>query len=665
MRYTVWKIPYRAPAALSPAEAGCSPLLAAVLARRGMTDPAGIRRFLGGGEETLGDPLLLADMDKAVERLRRALDTGERIAVYGDYDVDGITSTVLLSDHLRSLGADCLTYIPDRLDEGYGVSDAAVDTLHAKGVTLIVTVDCGVTAALQAEHAAALGIDMIITDHHECPETLPRAVAVVNPKRPDSAYPFRALAGVGVAFQLLCALTGDGETVLARYADLVAVGTVADVMPLIDENRLIVRRGLEKLESDPRPGLKALTDESGLCGRRLTATNVGYTLAPRINAAGRLGRAELAMSLLTVPAERCAPLAEELCRLNRERQALETEIWRQARQMLGDGRPQAPIVLAGEGWHQGVIGIVASRLAEAYRLPAVMICLDGDSGKGSCRSWGGFNLFEALSACAEHLLGFGGHALAAGLTLRRENVDAFRSGLAQYFAAHPCSQESVLDIDLAIDTPSLLDMEQVADLARLEPCGAANPAAQLCLCGATLEAVTPIGGGRHLRLRLSKYGQSWDAVFFSKTVEELGAREGDYVDAAFQAQINEFYSRRSVQLLITDLRRHDLSAPKAVLGGALPELAGGEVPDRADFAAVWRGLSARGGAVRGSLRTVFESTCPGMWDVRLCLCLKVFEELGLLTAAFDGQTLDVRQVPGAGRVDLADSRILRSLAGKK
>lgn len=662
MRYTVWKIPHRAPAAPSPAEAGCSPLLAAVLARRGMTDPGELRRFLGGGEETLGDPLLLADMDKAVERLRRAIERGERLAVYGDYDVDGITSTVLLSDYLKSLGADCLTYIPGRLDEGYGVSDAAVDTLHAQGVTLIVTVDCGVTAAEQAEHAAALGIDMIITDHHECPETLPRCAAVVNPKRPDSAYPFRALAGVGVAFKLLCALDGDGETVLRRYADLVAVGTVADVMPLTDENRLIVRRGLEKLENDPRPGLKALMDESGLSGRPLTATGVGYTLAPRINAAGRLGRAELAVSLLTVPAERAAPLAEELCRLNRERQALETEIWHQARQMLDAVCPEAPIVLAGEGWHQGVIGIVASRLAEAYRLPAIMICLDGDSGKGSCRSWGGFNLFEALSACAEYLDGFGGHALAAGLTLRRENVDAFRSCLARYYAAHPCSQESVLDVDLAIGAPALLDMEQVADLARLEPCGASNPAAQLCLCGATLEALTPIGGGKHLRLRLSKYGRSWDAVFFSKTPGELGARVGDYVDAAFQAQINEFRDRRSVQLVMTDLRRHDLSAARAVLGGALPELPGDEVPVREDHAAVWRGLLAQGGAVRGSLRAVFETLCPGMWDVRLCLCLKVFEELGLLTAAFDGRTLEVRRVPGAGKVDLADSRILQSLA---
>ncbi len=667
MSYTRWKIPYgdtTAPPDLI--NEGYSPLLAAVLCRRGLSDPVQARRFIDCGIELLGDPMTMQGMPQAVARLRSALDTGEKIAVYGDYDVDGITSTCLLVDYLRSRGADCLSYIPDRLGEGYGVNSGAIERLHGQGVSLIVTVDCGVTAVQETAFAASLGIDMIITDHHECPEELPAAVAVIDPKRSGCVYPGRDLAGVGVAFKLLCAMEQDAEALLSWYADLVAVGTIADVMPITGENRYIIKAGLEKLARSPRVGLRALIAESGLGSRKITATTVGFTLAPRLNVSGRLGQAELAAGLLLTGSDsEAAQMAGQLCQLNRDRQALETQIWNQAVSMLGASEPSGPIVLCHENWHQGVIGIVASRLAETYNVPTVMICLDGENGKGSCRSFGGFNLFDALGACSAHLCSFGGHALAAGLTIKRENVDAFRRALGEYYRYNPASGEAVLDIDIRIDRPELLDMRCVEDLERLEPCGSGNPGARLCLCRAVLESVTPIGGGRHLRLRLGRFGRIYDAVYFSKTEAELGLRAGDCVDAAFQAQINEFRSRRSVQLLITDLRAHDFLPALAVLGGALPEPEDDLVPCRPDFARVWRGLCSRGGEVSGTLQRLFDSLSPGMWDVKLCLCLKVFEELGLLTIKQTGGHWTVRRSGFDGKADLSSSAILRQLNSRK
>ena len=667
MIYTNWLIPKGrtvVPEALT--DAGFLPLLAAVLHVRGLDDPDAAREFLDSSPALLGDPLLLTDMPQAVGRLARAIAQGEKVAVYGDYDVDGITSSCMLTDYLRSRGTDCTLYIPDRLTEGYGVNAAAIEKLAAAGVTLIVTVDCGVTTVDEAARARELGVDMVITDHHECQETLPDAVAVVDHKRPDCNYPNHDLAGVGVAFKLLCALEGGAEGVLRRYADLVAVGTIADVMPLVGENRYIVKRGLEKLEADPRPGLRALLDETGLSGKRVTATNVGFTLAPRLNASGRLGQVRTATELLlTDDPRRAAHYAEELCMLNRDRQALETDIWQQALEQIGHEKPDAPLVLASEEWHQGVIGIAASRLSEAFGVPSIMIRLDSDKGKGSCRSCGGFNLFEALSACAEHLEGFGGHALAAGLTIRRENIPAFRAAMAEYYRAHPAEGGSTLELDLAVDDPALLDMLCVEELDRLEPCGAGNPRCQLALLGARVTELTPIGGGKHLRLRFEKFGRSFDAVFFSHTAQELGLRAGDWVDAAFYPQINTFRSRRSVQLLISDLRKCDDKPLWAILNGEMsPELAP-FAPERGDFVRVWRALSARGGALTAPLREAQEQLGAALRQESFCLCLKILEELGLVTLSAEGGELAVRSVPGAQKVDLASSHILRSLRDER
>lgn len=642
--------------------AGFSPLLAAVLHTRGLSDPEAARRFLTLDASLLGDPLMLADMPQAVMRLTRAIANKETVAVYGDYDVDGITSSCMLTDYLRSKGLHCELYIPNRLDEGYGVNVDAIQELCEKGVTLIVTVDCGVTTVEEAAFAYAMGVDMIITDHHECREALPVAAAVVDPKRSDCNYPSHDLAGVGVAFKLLCALEGDPEPVLERYGDLVAVGTIADVMPLVGENRYIVKKGLEKLQAKPCPGLRALIEEAGLGDRRITAANVGFTLAPRLNASGRLGQVESATALLLSDAPRkAAGYAAALCQLNRDRQALETDIWQQARDMIGDQTPDAPIVLASEDWHQGVIGIAASRLTEAFGVPAVMICLDGDRGKGSCRSCGGFNLFDALSACAEYLEGFGGHTLAAGLTIRRENIEGFRAALAEYYRKNPPTETAAMELTLCVDNPELLRMGCVEDLEQLEPCGVGNPRPLLGLLGAVLTELTPIGGGRHVRMQLDKFGQSYEAVFFNHSADSLGLRVGDSVDAAFYPQINEFRGRRNVQLLLQALRPHDGAAAADILRGTLPDFAGDFLPERADFAQLWRALEARGGSVSALRDRIFDLLCPGCREETVSLCLKIFEELDLVRLTSTEDSLTVDCLPRAEKADLERSPLLQRL----
>ena len=659
MRYARWDIPDKGPEI--PPEllrAGCTPLLAALLALKGLDTPEAALSFLDGGEEALGDPMLLPDMPAATARLKLALERGERVAVFGDYDVDGITSACMMTLYLRSRGIDCEPYIPDRLEEGYGLNMAAIDALAARGAQLIVTVDCGITAREEARHAKELGMDMIITDHHECiAGALPEAVAVVDPKRPGSRYPNGGLAGVGVAFKLLCAVEGDAGRVLERYADLVAAGTVADVMPLTGENRYIVRRGLQMLERPERPGLRALLNESGAAARHLNAATIGFTLAPRLNAAGRLGRTAAAVQLLltddAAEAERCAA---ELCRLNRERQELEQGIWADAHEMLRRSPPEGPIVLASEDWHQGVIGIAASRLAEEFAMPAVMICLSGELGKGSCRSYGGFNLFDALTACAPWLEGFGGHALAAGLTIKRENVDGFRAALAEYYKKAPPPQPAVLACELRVEDPALLTMDCVASLERLEPYGAGNPRPTLCITDALLERVTPIGGGKHLRLRIAKGGAAYDAVMFSCREEELGARAGDRVDAAFFPQVNEYHGVRSVQLLMTALRPADtLPLCREVLGGAegLGPWEGSDLcPQRADFVQVWRWLERRGGAAEGDIDDVAHWRPGGMHPAKLLLCLRVMRDVGLVAAVLNGTALSIRMLHREGKADL-------------
>lgn len=650
------------------ASAGYTPLLAAMLSVRGISSVSEARSFLDGGAELLCDPMRLKGMDKAVTRLRQAISAGEKLAVYGDYDVDGITATCLITDWLRGRGVDCFPYIPDRIGEGYGLNNAAIDSLKNRGVSLIVSVDCGITAAAEAEHARQLGVDLIITDHHECREqTIPDAIAVIDPKQEDCGYPNKDLAGVGVALKLVCAVEGENEKTVARYADLAAIGTVADVVPLTGENRYIVRKGLQMLSHTSRPGLAALLRESGASDRRISSSTIGFALAPRLNAAGRLGEVAIAgRLLLTHDKNEAVKLASELCELNRRRQHLETEIWDDASGMMDGKTPSEPIVLASEKWHQGVIGIAASKLAEQYSKPTIMICLDGDKGKGSCRSYGGFNLFDALSACSEYLEGFGGHALAAGLNIKRDKLRQFCCAFSEYYEHNKPAELPTLNCDIRIYDPAMLDMEGVDSLSRLEPYGSGNPKPVMCIIGAQLVSVTPIGGGKHLRLGVSYMGEEFECVFFSHCTSDLGLRIGESVDIAFTPQINEFRMRRSVQLQINAIRRHD---PKPLCGKILEDVPEYEAapycPDRNAFVKVWRRLQAMGGYVASDLEGVIRQCPHGLEPERFCICLKVLCELGLLRTVQPGSVFGASIVSGSAKVDLENSELIKRLKARR
>ncbi|HIW17418.1 MAG TPA: single-stranded-DNA-specific exonuclease RecJ [Firmicutes bacterium] len=657
-----WNIPrgdLAVPRALT--DAGLAPLLAAVLSSRGFDTVESARDFLAGRESFLD--VRLDDLDRAASRIREAVEKREKVAVFGDYDVDGVTATCLMTELLRSLGLDCTPYIPDRISEGYGMNIPAVEKLALSGVTLIVSVDCGITAAAEASRAKELGCDIVITDHHECQSGLPEAAAVVDPKRGGSGHD---LAGVGVAFMVACAVTGRPDDMLREYSDLVAVGTVADVMPLDGINRAVVRAGLEKLENDPREGLRALLHEAGADQKRITATSVGFSIAPRLNAAGRMGQTRKALELLLErDGAAAAQLAAELCELNRERQDAEHEIWLEAQSMLRSHPEGRPIVLVGEDWHPGVVGIVASRLSESWGLPSVMICLDGDRGKGSCRSCPGFNIFEALTACSEHLDGFGGHALAAGLTISRENIPAFEEALARYYAENPPSEPPGLDIDLRIDDLSMLSISGVRSLDQLEPCGSGNPRPRMCTVAARLESLCEMGGGRHLRMTVSRGRQRAECVFFSHTGSELGLRAGDVVDIAFYPQVNEFRARCSVQLVLTDIRKHDPRGLCArVLSGGLPEYgeAGLILPEREDFAALWRHIRSRGGTVSGTLDELLIALAPsGLGPGTACAALRVFFEAGLVSLGESGGVITASQIQTVKKADLSEAPFMRAL----
>ena len=685
MKYDRWNLRPSGPAG-SRAElerAGLPPLCAAVLCARGVDTAPAASAFLAHGPDLLHDPFLLQDMEKAVERISRAIREQETVAVYGDYDVDGITATCLLTQFLRTLGGQVVSYIPDRTEEGYGLNNHAIDALARQGVTLIVTVDCGITAAQEVEYARALGVDVVITDHHQCKEVLPQAVAVVDPRRPDCSYPFPDLAGVGVALKLALALTAPAQRpqVLLDYGELAAIGTVADVMLLQGENRALVHLGLERLADCSRPGLQALLREAGCPrGQVPTTVTIGYGLAPRINAAGRMEQAGTALELLlTQDPQRGQELAQELCQLNRLRQAIELEIFQHCDQLLTHTPAlSAPvIVLAGEGWHQGVIGIVASRLAEKYACPAFMISLDGDKGKGSCRSFGGFNLFGALERCAPLLDSYGGHELAAGFSIRRDNIPAFRAALCQLveeFAGHQ-PMESSLDVDCEIPHCSLLSTQDVESLSLLEPFGSGNPKPVFLLRSVCVLSHTDVGGGRHLKLKLRRDGVAMDAIFFSANTAACGIENGQRLDIAFTLQINQFRGNRTVQLQLCDLRpaptRSQLERSlfrRLQAGETLsPWEASLMLPQRRDFAHLWRYLEqlcAAGPAqapMDQLLRQVTRSFSGHRSYGKALVCLHVMDERGLIQVVVQDHQATVRLCRPREKVDLEQAGMMRQL----
>ena len=678
MKYGIWKVSQLEAGAVNAlVGSGYAPLAAMVLASRGIGDDRQAIAYLDCNAPLL-DPFLMTDMDKAAGRVGLAMSRGEKIAVFGDYDVDGITATCLLTDFLRRHGADVVSYIPGRLEEGYGLNPIAIHQLHAEGVKLIVTVDCGITAVSEAELCKQLGIDLVITDHHECKQTLPAAVAVVDPHRCDGGYPHKNLSGVGVAFKLASALCGSQEKVLEEYADMVCLGTVADVMPLQGENRVFVARGLESLAHTKRPGIAALMAECGCAPETVSASSIGFMLAPRINAAGRMGQIDLAVELfLTDDPDKAAEAARGLCELNRQRQAVESEIYRQAVSMLPMGKPPEAIVLADESWHQGVVGIVASRIAEEYACPTFLICLDGEHGKASSRSHGGFNLFASLSALSPLLESYGGHELAAGFTISRANIPEFRRQIcalaAQYYTDDV--PRTVLDVDCAV-SPELLTLHNVDSLQMLEPCGNGCPKPVLMMKNLTIDRISMVGGGRHMRLRLCSGHTYPNAIYFSANPQTVSIQPGDLVDVAFTPQVNEFRGTRTVQMNVIDIRP---SCSAECLPDAAPyrdmqrgNLTSGEaaalLPDRKMLALVWRYLDAANPVQESPMclcRKIVRWSGQPLNLGQMLTCLDIFRDVGLLTVQRQHKYVSIRLTPGEGKADLSRSQTMQRLLHAK
>ena len=560
MRFNEWVVTgFDRDAATAMFRRGINPLASVFMCTRGITNFEDAIDYINDKPSDIHDPMLLDDMDKAVARVELALERHEKIVVFGDYDVDGMTASALMQSYLTKRGASCEIYIPGRIDEGYGLNFAALDYLSGIGTNLIVTVDCGITALEEAQRAKELGIELVITDHHECRETLPEAVAVVNPKRPGNTYPNRALAGVGVAFKLVCALE-QGRNVselLREYGDFVALGTVADVMPVVGENRALIRAGLQRLSKNPRPGLSVLMKSCGASPSTLNTATLGFTLAPRLNAAGRMGNTSLAIDiLLTDDPKESVRLTEELNRLNLQRRELESAIFSEVEERLDGLTVDSPVVMYGENWYQGVMGIVAARTAERWMRPSVMINIGEDGlGRGSCRSYGGFKICSALQQCSDLLINYGGHEMAAGISVTKENIEPLRARLSQlYHEEVLVAPVSNLYIDFEVHKSKLLDLQNVEALWRLEPFGNGNLPPHLMICGAYVTQLTSVGTGKHTRLRVEHDKTSFDCIYFGVESEMLGFTQGDCIDIAFEPHINEFRGHRSVQLHVMDIR---------------------------------------------------------------------------------------------------------------
>jgi len=645
-------------------------LAAAVAAARGLTG----ERFddlFEDGRARLWDPLLMRDLDRAAAAVREAVEAGDLICVFGDYDCDGICSTAIVYDYLVQIGARVCYRIPNREREGYGLNKTAIRELAEYGVRLLLTVDNGVSAIDEINYANGLGLRVVVTDHHEPRAVLPAAAAVVDPHRPDCAYPDKDLCGAGVAFKLLCALEGEtGHGLLEAYGDLLAIATVADVVSLTGENRVFVRRGLQLLRESERCGLRALLAAAGLAGKPLTADSVAFGLAPRMNAAGRIDSAETAVELLLTEREgEAQELAALLDSYNLTRREQEAVVIDDIAAQVSE-RPallhERILVLDGEGYNAGIVGIVCSRLVERFGKPCIIIAREGETAKASGRSIPGFSLIDAVSACAPLLTHYGGHPMAAGFSLMSADIPAFRAAIAAYAAKTAPEMPPVeLRVDCVV-SPSLLTVGEVQGLAALEPFGCGNEPPVFAVCGALLERVIPLSEGRHCKLRLSKDGEAFFVLCFSVSADRLGFSAGDTVDVAFSASLNEYQGTVGVALRLRGIRLcgEDLAAlhrGRQTYEACLRGEKGGAayIPDREEAAAVYRWIRAAG-RQNGAPDALYRAFCRArpMDYVRFCVCIDAMEELQLLRRS--GGMVEV--VPDAAKVDFGSAAIIRRLS---
>lgn len=646
------------------------PFAALLLVSRGMSEYEDIEQFLFC-DDIMSDPFEIVDIDKAVERIGKAVDNYEKIMIFGDYDADGVTSTSLLYLYLISKGANVSFYIPDRVSEGYGISLDAVRKFKEQDVKLIITVDNGISAVEETNLANELGMDVVITDHHKVGDVLPNAVAVVNPHRLDDESEFKEYAGVGVAFKLVCALDGDIDNVLNQYADLVAIGTLADVVSVTDENRVIIKKGIRKINRNPRIGIEALKEIANVNSKEMNASSVAFSIAPRINAAGRMESAMLAAKLLMSDSiSQANEIAQKIDKANRERQAVENEITQKAIEYIenNDKVKYAPvIVVAGEGWHHGVIGIVASRLVSRYGKPAVVITTDGDEGKGSCRSIEGYSIYDALLSVNDMLTHFGGHTLAAGFGIKSKDIDLFRERLCDHMSTYDMPFPT-LNVDFNIK-PSFITDSLLATLQMFEPYGVDNTQPCFSMKNVTIKSIRPVGEGKHLRLIFTKDSSDVTAMMFSQTLADFPFSVGDEVDIAFKIEKNEFKGEVHPSVHLLDIHFADFDYAKYQLsirtyekfkfGASLNEK---EInlltPDRAFFAGVYKYL-LKVKSISNQIDAFCKRTgCPYFKSGKVMLSLDVMCELQLVEKTEFGYSI----IENAPRVELESSEILKKLA---
>ncbi|MBQ1507358.1 MAG: single-stranded-DNA-specific exonuclease RecJ [Ruminococcus sp.] len=656
-------------------EYGLPGIVAALLQIRGVTTENDIRDFLFN-EGKIAPPLGYKDMDKAAERIGAAIENGEKICVYGDYDADGVTSTALLYSYLEAMGADVIYYIPSRETEGYGMNNSAIDKLSAQGVRLIVTVDNGISAAEQIDHALSLGIETVVTDHHMPPEKLPNACAVVDPCRSDCDGEFKGLSGVGVAFKLIMALEGedcDVDYLLENYSDLLSIGTVADVMKLKGDNRVFVKRGLAGIAESDRPGIRALLRHSGLENRAITASSISFNLAPRINAVGRLGFSGDSVKLLITGDEREATeIAVKMCEDNSERQQIQNDILKcidyevRRNPSLVYSRI---IVIAGDNWRQGVVGIVAARIREIYGKPAIIITKTGELAAGSGRSVEGFSFVSALRACSDLLEKFGGHDMAGGLTIKTENIELFRKRINDYAASLDEMPFDCLNIDCKLN-PALIDLELVKDLSMLEPFGVGNPTPVFGFYNMTLIRIVPFGNNKHIKLLLKRNDTIVEMKRFGIAPEQFPYNEGETLDIAASLEVNEFAGRVSVSYSVRAVKS-SLDDPEDILRSqrVFEDFCSGIssdkealckiIPDRNDFAAVYRFLKA--GFCRFDL-SAFPSRLENKLSMgKIRVALEAMSELGLIEINEGLNDCRIILRKTSGKVNLEDAEIMKKL----
>lgn len=654
------------------------PLLAMMLDIRGITKEEDVINFLQENKD-FSDPFLMKDMDKAVERITTAVENGEKICVYGDYDADGVTSTSLLYSYLRdSLGADVMFYIPTRTGEGYGMNKGALDKIHSQGVTLIITVDNGISAREEIDYANTLGIDTVITDHHMPSGAIPKAVAVVNAHQKDDKSPFKDFSGVGVAFKLVMAIEGeyaDVDSLLENFSDIATLGTIGDIVPLVGENRILVKNGLRHIQNSDRIGINAMKQESGIAEKEINSSNVAFTLVPRINAGGRLGSSEKSVNLLlTEDEDEAVTIADKLGMDNRERQSIEKEILasideevRRTPNIVND----KILVFAGKGWHQGVVGIVASRIKEIYDKPTIIIGIDDDGvARGSGRSVEGFSLCDAVFACSEHLTHYGGHPMAVGISLEKEKINDFRKAINAYCKDIKMPY-NILHIDCKLN-PNQLDLSILDSLSYIEPCGASNPSPIFGLYNMTVIATKEMGNGKHMRITLSReQGQvPVYAVYFNHNFQSCSYRNGDIVDVAVSLDRNIYNGQENLSVIVKDIKYSQSNNEELIDSERIFDkfakryrLTKNEVmsilPTRNDFAYVYRFLKQNKGFIYGEYALVNALNYKISMG-KLIVILYSMKELGLINWQ-QGLYQSIIEMKESGKVNLEDSVFIKKL----